>query len=211
MASAALKKSWAAQVEALREIDAKVPEKLQSLAVLDALGDRLTAEPLRKIDDGLDNMLIRRTCDEIADELDIDLQVSDGQPLHMGERAEAGTEIIQGETQPRATTPRANASPLSISRMRAVSVISKTRLEGSAPASIDLVLNQRQQIDGDHRLGGQVRRDMAPFGREADGLFHDPLIDLRDEAVFLRHTQEGARGDDLTVPADHTKEKLLAG
>ena len=51
---------------------------------------------------------------------------------------------------------------------------------------------------------------MAPLRRQSDGLLHYPLIDLLDEAVFLGHTQEGARGDDFAVPADHAEQKFLA-
>src|SRR3954469_6844686 len=86
-----------AEVEALGVVDAHAPQQRRRLAVADVLGHRALAEPARDVDDRLDDELVGPVDGRVADELAVDLQVVERQVLEVVERAEARTEVVEGE------------------------------------------------------------------------------------------------------------------
>jgi hypothetical protein len=55
------------------------------------------AERAGEPDDGLDDMAAGEVRSQVAHELDVDLQVVDGQVLQVAEAPEAGPEVVQRE------------------------------------------------------------------------------------------------------------------
>ena len=72
-------------------------EQFDCLFILDAFRDRLEAECACQADNRFDDVQVGGVSDQVADELDIDFQVGDGQLLEVGEAAEAGAEVVEGQ------------------------------------------------------------------------------------------------------------------
>ena len=85
-----------AQVESLCEVHAFGPQQGQGMCVFDAFRDRLEAECAGQADYRFDDVQVGGVCGQVADELDIDFEVGDGQPFQVGEAAEAGSEVVEG-------------------------------------------------------------------------------------------------------------------
>ena len=96
-------------MEALGEVDAVVAQQGQGLRVLDALGDRLVAESAARPTIALTTMLVGASVTQVADELDVDLQVVRREPLQVGEAAEAGAEVVEGQAAADLGEPGAKA------------------------------------------------------------------------------------------------------
>src|ERR1700722_4531870 len=86
-----------AEVEALSIVSSFLAEKVPGRLVLDAFGDGLEVEGLGEADDGPDQVLVSGVGDQVAYELDVNLEVCDGESLEVGEAAEAGAEVVEGE------------------------------------------------------------------------------------------------------------------
>ena len=67
----------------------------QRLLVLDALGHRVQLEPVREVDDRLDHLARRHAVRQVADELDVDLEVVDRELLQIREAAVACPEVVE--------------------------------------------------------------------------------------------------------------------
>ena len=78
------------------EVHAFGPQQGQGMFVFDAFRDGLEAECACQADNCFDDMQVGGVCGQIADELDIDFEVGDGQFLEVGEAAEAGSEVVEG-------------------------------------------------------------------------------------------------------------------
>ena len=84
-------------VVALGQVDAEPAQQRQRRGVLDPLGDRPQMEVAGQCQDGVDDVAARGAVGQVADELDVQLEVVDGYLLEVGQRAVAGAEIIQGD------------------------------------------------------------------------------------------------------------------
>ena len=165
------------------------------LVVADELGDRALAEPARHADDRLDDELVGAAAG-VGDEVAVDLQVRDGQVLEVEERAEAGAEVV--DRQPAAERRSAASAKRRASSIRAivaVSVISKTSRDGSAPVRVSSRRTSASRswssIDAPETFTANVR---SRVGRdEPDRLADDPVIDRVDEAKALGDVEERAR------------------
>src|SRR3984885_12988506 len=93
--SGGLERLRSTEVKTLREIDAVFAQQIQRFAVLDTFGDCLLTEPVSDDDDRLDEVLVRCVGDEIADKLDVDLDVCDMELLQVGEASVAGAEVVE--------------------------------------------------------------------------------------------------------------------
>jgi hypothetical protein len=87
-------------VKALRVVDTHFAQQLQRRFVLDAFSDGLQTERLGEADDGPHDVLVRRIDHQVTDELDVDLQLGDRQRLQVGEAAEPGAEVVEGQSAP---------------------------------------------------------------------------------------------------------------
>ena len=82
---------------ALRVVDAALPEEAGGILVGHKLGDGFLVESPGDADNGLDDELVHRACDDPSDEIAVDLEIVEGQRLEVVEGAKAGTEVVQGE------------------------------------------------------------------------------------------------------------------
>src|SRR4051812_6958509 len=96
-ASGCRERSRATEQVALAIVDAAVAEEGERLGVLDALGDRLRAKLARHRHDGADDRPVLRAVTGVAHEARVDLQVVDGQPTQVGDRAEPSAEVVERE------------------------------------------------------------------------------------------------------------------
>jgi hypothetical protein len=113
-------------VEPLRVVDAEFDKELERLRVFDTFRDRLLLDALGEVNDRLDELLVGGVGGEVADELDVDFEVRDGESLEVGEAAEAGPEVVESDTA---------AQCIQLSSISAVSVSWNTKCAGSAPRS----------------------------------------------------------------------------
>src|SRR6185312_12058521 len=72
------------EMEALGVVDPEPADRRQRLLVLDSLGDGLLAEAAGDRDDRLDQLLVGRVLLQLADELDVDLQILSRDVLEVG-------------------------------------------------------------------------------------------------------------------------------
>src|SRR5581483_5009525 len=87
----------AAEQVPLPVVDADLAHERHRLAVLDPLGDRLLTECAREAHDRLDDRATGRVARRVADELTVDLQVLNREPLQVREAAVAGAEVVERE------------------------------------------------------------------------------------------------------------------
>src|ERR1700727_1329103 len=85
-----VKRSRSCDVVTLGVVDPELSQEHERLCVLDPLTDRLQGECPGERDDGLDDVAAGRVAREVADELDIDLQIVDRESLEKGEAAVTG-------------------------------------------------------------------------------------------------------------------------
>src|SRR5450755_1260210 len=78
-------------------VDTHPAELIQRGLILNAFGDRLDLELVRDADDRLDDLTVLQVAEQVADELDVDLEVVDRQMPQVGEAAMADAEVIQGK------------------------------------------------------------------------------------------------------------------
>ena len=83
-----------ADVESLGVVDS-VFAGARGFGVLDAFGDRVLAEAAGDADDRFDDFLVGVAGGELADEVDVDLEVARWDVFEVGERPEAGPEVIE--------------------------------------------------------------------------------------------------------------------
>src|SRR4051794_13521791 len=96
-ASGRRERSRAPEQVALAVVDAAVAQDGERALVLYALGNRLRAELARHRHDGADDRPVVRAVAGVAHEARVDLQVVDGQASQVGDRAEAGAEVVERE------------------------------------------------------------------------------------------------------------------
>jgi hypothetical protein len=82
---------------ALHIVDLQLAQALECRRVLDSLRHRLLPEASCKLNCCDDEMLAGLVVKQVANELDVDLQVCDRQRLQIGEGAVAGAEVVERE------------------------------------------------------------------------------------------------------------------
>ena len=80
---------------ALREVDAESVDEFEGFLVFDSFGNGLESERLGEGDDVLDQMSACCAGREVADELDVDLEVVDGKLFAVGQAAVSGSEVVE--------------------------------------------------------------------------------------------------------------------
>jgi hypothetical protein len=96
------KRSGFADVVALGEVHAVPSQQVHRCGVPDKFSNRLLSKANGHLHDRFNDLLIVSVPGEIADELAVDLEVVERQMLEIMERAEARSEIVQGEGAPQA-------------------------------------------------------------------------------------------------------------
>src|SRR5665213_2143006 len=79
------------------------------------------------------------------------------------------------------------------------------------PGRSQLTLDQGKYVKAAHGGGREIcLHPPSPRGK-TDGVDGNPTVDFSDETVLLGDRQEGTWQYDLTSPAHHTEQELLAG
>src|SRR4051812_10774677 len=169
-------RSWAADVEALGEVDAELREQLERLRVGYELRDGTAPDRAGEQHDRLDDLTIDRVAGEAADELAVDLEVVDRELPQRREGPEAGAEVVERHLE---------AEPAERLRERggAVDVGDRRRLGDldDQPARIDparreLLLEQPHHARAD-RAPGEVHRQRerpAALAQDPERTAEDP-------------------------------------
>jgi hypothetical protein len=108
-------------MEALRVVDAALPQPIRHVLIGDELRHGLLPHALGDSDDCFNDEPIGGIGAEATNEVAIDLEIVEGEMLQVEERAEAGAEIVQRE--PAAPTPQLGGETL-----RALNVADRGRL-----------------------------------------------------------------------------------
>ena len=114
---------------ALRDVAAEPVQQLERRCVLDALGDDAQAERVREVDRRADQLQVTRALvlGQARDERAVELQLADRERAEVGERGEAGAEVVDRDDDAESRQLLDDRSATrSNSSMMLVSVISST-------------------------------------------------------------------------------------
>ena len=141
-------------MEALGEVDTELTQQRQGVAVLHAFGNGLAAESLGEIDDGFDNMLVGGTVHEPSYELNVDLQIFDIEFLHVRERSESRSEIIERDTATESHNPVGEGvTCFEIPHDRSLGDL-ENKVGRVSPTSPNLIVDEGQHVRIHQRFGG---------------------------------------------------------
>ena len=184
------------------------------LEALDPLGDDVEAKAAGQQDRRLDDRLVAVALPEIGDELAVDLQDVDGEPLELAESAVAGPEVVQRNSHSHLPDGVQRVDhAIDLAEQRALrhlqtQIAPSKSVMGEHPAHHggDVRGHQlyRRDVDPHHEV--QRAEPATPVRQLATRLVEDPLPDLRDPpGRLLGNRDEGAWRDHAerrVVPAD---------
>ena len=186
--------------------------------ILHPFGDHLQIKVLAKLDHGGDDLGRAGVGGHGADEIAVDLQGVEGQPRQIGERREAGAEVVQGQGRASlAQVAQDHRGPVRIAHDVALGhlQLEGARRQAGVAQDLDDVGNEVRAVD---LAGGQVHRHgqlagrpvgVAPDGELAGGLAHHVGAERAHQAHLFAERQELVGRQQATpgmTPADQGLE-----
>src|SRR5882757_1792395 len=201
---------------ALSVVDTETAQHVDDFQILGKLRDRLFAGQMTDLVDGAHHFAVDGIVQYFFDETAVDLQKIHREVFQVSERRQAGAEVVERELA--AQFLQRLDEPIGLREAcdgRRLGDL-EADLAGIQAAAMELIDHVGQEFVVAQALPRQVDRAHGEFlalvglGYEpSEGIFDDPTIDLRSDAVTLRRRDEIVRRDDFALFVAHAQQQLV--